>query len=38
VTLNGMSLNAGDGAAVSEENTLEVKVLEDAEILVFDLA
>ena len=38
VTLNGMSLTAGDGVAISEENTLEVKALEDAEILVFDLA
>ena len=38
VTLNGMSLTAGDGAAISKENTLEVKALEDAEILVFDLA
>ena len=36
VTFNGMPLNAGDGAAVTEENTLEVKALEDAEILVFD--
>jgi redox-sensitive bicupin YhaK (pirin superfamily) len=38
VTLNGMSLNAGDGAAISEESTLEVKALEATEILVFDLA
>jgi redox-sensitive bicupin YhaK (pirin superfamily) len=38
VTLNGMSLNTGDGAAMSEVNTLEVKALEDAEILVFALA
>lgn len=38
VTFNGMALNAGDGAAVSGENTLAVKALEDAEILVFDLA
>jgi redox-sensitive bicupin YhaK (pirin superfamily) len=37
-TLNGEALRAGDGAAVSEENTLEVKALDDAEILVFDLA
>jgi redox-sensitive bicupin YhaK (pirin superfamily) len=37
VTFNGMALNAGDGAAVSEENTLEIKALDDAEILVFDL-
>jgi redox-sensitive bicupin YhaK (pirin superfamily) len=38
LTLNGMSLNAGDGAAISKENTLEVKALEEVEILVFDLA
>lgn len=38
VTLNGMSLSAGDGAAVSKENTLEVNALDHAEILVFDLA
>jgi hypothetical protein len=38
VTLNGMSLSAGDGAAFSEENTLEVNALDHAEILVFDLA
>jgi hypothetical protein len=37
VTLNGMSLNAGDGAAVRKENALEVKALQHAEILVFDL-
>jgi redox-sensitive bicupin YhaK (pirin superfamily) len=38
VTLNDTMLNAGDGMAISEENALEVKALEDAEILVFDLA
>lgn len=38
VMLNGTSLNAGDGAAISEESTLEVKALDHAEILVFDLA
>jgi hypothetical protein len=37
VTLNGMSLNAGDGAAVRKENALEVKALDRAEVLVFDL-
>ncbi len=36
-TLNGMPLKAGDGAAVSEESRLEVRALEDVEILVFDL-
>jgi redox-sensitive bicupin YhaK (pirin superfamily) len=38
VTLNGLSLNAGDGAAISEESTLEVQALDHAEILVFELA
>ena len=38
VTLNGMSLNAGDDAAISEESTLELKSLDHAEILLFDLA
>jgi quercetin 2,3-dioxygenase len=38
VTLNGMSLNTGDGAAINEESTLEIKALDHAEILVFDLA
>lgn len=37
-TLNGMPLKAGDGAGVSEESRLEVRALEDVEILVFDLA
>jgi hypothetical protein len=37
-TLNGSALEAGDGAAISEESVLELKALEDAEILVFDLA
>ncbi|HMA81312.1 MAG TPA: pirin family protein [Candidatus Binatia bacterium] len=38
VTLNGTSLRAGDGAAISDEITLAVTVVEDAEILLFDLA
>jgi len=38
VTLNGVSLNAGDGAAIIDESTLEIKTLDHAEILVFDLA
>jgi redox-sensitive bicupin YhaK (pirin superfamily) len=38
VTLNGTSLNAGDGAAVSEEEILEIRAVESAELLVFDLA
>ncbi len=38
VTLNGSALEAGDSAAVSEDDMLEVKALEESEILVFDLA
>ncbi len=36
--LNGKTLNASDGAAISEENLLEVKALEnETEFLLFDL-
>jgi redox-sensitive bicupin YhaK (pirin superfamily) len=36
--LNGETLNASDGAAISEENTLEIKSLEnETEFLLFDL-
>ena len=38
VLLNGLKLNAGDGAAINEENTLDLKAFDRAEILVFDLA
>jgi redox-sensitive bicupin YhaK (pirin superfamily) len=38
VSVNGTELNAGDGAAVSEEGALEVKALDAAELLMFDLA
>jgi len=31
-------MNAGDGAAINEESTLDLKALDQAEILVFDLA
>ena len=37
VTLNGVMLNTGDGAAVSQEEILELKAVDDAEILLFDL-
>ncbi len=37
ITLNGTSLAAGDGAAVSEEETLEIQAQKEAEILLFDL-
>jgi redox-sensitive bicupin YhaK (pirin superfamily) len=36
--LNGVMLNAGDGAAISQEEILEFKAVEDAEMLLFDLA
>jgi redox-sensitive bicupin YhaK (pirin superfamily) len=38
VTLNGAALNEGDGAAASEEEILEIWALDEAEILLFDLA
>jgi quercetin 2,3-dioxygenase len=38
VTLNGKTLETGDGAAISEETALELKGVKDAEVLVFDLA
>jgi hypothetical protein len=38
VTLNGIALNAGDGAAIDQEEILEFKAVDDAEILLFDLA
>jgi len=36
--LNGVALNAGDGAAVNDESSLEIASREDAEFLLFDLA
>jgi redox-sensitive bicupin YhaK (pirin superfamily) len=38
VTLNGQSLSAGDGAAVSEENALAIRAAESSEVMLFDLA
>src|SRR5882724_8046043 len=38
VELNGKNLEAGDGAAVSEEQQLTVKGVVAAEVLLFDLA
>jgi redox-sensitive bicupin YhaK (pirin superfamily) len=37
-TINGMLLGAGDGASVSEEQTLEVTAVQVAELLLFNLA
>jgi len=38
VTLNGVTLAQGDGAAVSQETGLAIEAISDAEVLVFDLA
>jgi redox-sensitive bicupin YhaK (pirin superfamily) len=38
VTLNGKELETGDGAAISEEKSLELTGVKDAEVLLFDLA
>lgn len=38
VTLNGVTLSAGDGAAVSTETGLAIEAVSDAEVLLFDLA
>lgn len=38
VTLNGVVLHAGDGAAISDESSLTITSEEDAEFLLFDLA
>lgn len=38
VELNGNKLGAGDGAAVSEEESLTIRAGEDSEVILFDLA
>ena len=38
VELNGNKLDAGDGAAVSEETSLSISAADNAEIMLFDLA
>jgi quercetin 2,3-dioxygenase len=38
VTLNGEPLEAGDGAAISQEKSLQLTGVNDAEVLLFDLA
>lgn len=38
VELNGQKLNAGDGAAVSEERALAIRAGDDSEVILFDLA
>jgi quercetin 2,3-dioxygenase len=38
VTLNGKPLETGDGAAISEEESVDLTGVQDAEVLLFDLA
>ena len=38
ITLNGQTLETGDGAAISAEKSLELTGVKDAEVLLFDLA
>jgi redox-sensitive bicupin YhaK (pirin superfamily) len=38
VDVNGRALNQGDGAAVTDESKLNIKGVENAEVLLFDLA
>jgi redox-sensitive bicupin YhaK (pirin superfamily) len=38
LTVNGHTLEAGDGAAISDETLVEVMAIVDAEFLLFDLA
>ena len=38
VTVSGVTLAAGDGAAFEEESTVEVRADEASEFLLFDLA
>ncbi len=38
VDLNGKKMVQGDGAGVSDEAALTIRGLEDAEVLLFDLA
>jgi redox-sensitive bicupin YhaK (pirin superfamily) len=37
LTVNGVALHAGDGAAISDETSLELRFTDDSEVLVFDL-
>jgi redox-sensitive bicupin YhaK (pirin superfamily) len=38
VNVNGVALEAGDGARIEEEGALEIAAREQSEVLVFDLA
>jgi len=37
VQANGVSLGAGDGAAIEDERSLDLKAESDSEVLLFDL-
>ncbi|MGH7928277.1 MAG: pirin family protein, partial [Candidatus Binatia bacterium] len=38
VALNGSTLEAGDGAAINDEQALDLAAIDQSEILLFDLA
>lgn len=38
LTVNGVALEAGDGAAISDEGTLSISAVEPSQMLLFDLA
>ncbi len=38
VNLNGICLTSGDGAAISDQTEISIEAVQDAEILLFDLA
>jgi hypothetical protein len=38
VSVNGETVRAGDGVALSDERSLALEASEDAELLLFDLA
>jgi hypothetical protein len=38
VSVNGLELNARDGAAIRNETTLEIQALEDAELVLVETA
>jgi hypothetical protein len=38
VTVNGETMDASDGAAISGEREVEIRASVDAEVFVFDLA
>ena len=37
IAINGIALEAGDGASISNETRLDLRAIKDAEVLVFDL-